>query len=64
MRYTLVGVNGNAHAIMAYVRQAMRREGRPMAECKDYTQKAMSGDYNHLLTLSIDILDKLNEEHK
>ena len=27
---------------------------------KDYTSRAMSGDYNNLLCVSVDIIDKVN----
>ena len=28
---------------------------------KDYTYRAMNGDYNNLLCVSVEIIDKLNE---
>lgn len=28
---------------------------------KDYTSRAMSSDYNNLLCVSVEIIDKLNE---
>jgi len=61
-KYSLVGVNGNAFSVMGYVRKAMRKEGFDKKEIQKYTKKAMSGDYNKLLTTSMEILDKVNKK--
>ena len=59
-KYTLVGVNGNAYAVMGYVVQALKDTG--LGELKDeYMNDAMSDDYNHLLVVSMNYLDKANE---
>lgn len=58
--YTLVGVNGNAYAIMGYVMQAMRECGKTPVEVKAYQDKAMSGDYNSLIVVSMDVIEDLN----
>ena len=47
--YTLTDVDGNAFAIMAYVRSAMKREGKSNEEIDNYIKDAQSSDYNHLL---------------
>lgn len=60
-KYSLVGVDGNAFAVIAYVRKAMRREGWDKELIDSYTQEAMSGDYDNLLAVSVRMLDKLNE---
>lgn len=61
MKYDLIGVDGNAFAVMAYVLKAMRECKMSKEEQSDYQTKAMSGDYNHLLAVSIEMIDKCNE---
>ena len=60
-KYCLVGVDGNAYAVMGYVRNAMRECGFEKSEIDTYLQEAMSGDYNHLLYVSMDYVEKCNE---
>lgn len=45
----LVGLDGNAFAILGRVLQAMRRGEVPKAERMQFQEEAMSDDYNHLL---------------
>lgn len=59
-KYTLVGLDGNAFCIMAYVNEAMRKNGIPPVERNEYTRRATSGDYNNLLAVSQEVLDRLN----
>ena len=59
--YTLVGVDGNAYAIMGYVRIAMRRAGMSKEDIDVYTKDATSSDYNHLLVVSCEMIDKVND---
>ena len=61
MKYDLVGVDGNAFAVMGYVLKAMKECKISKEEQSDYQTKAMSGDYNNLLTVSIEMIDKCNE---
>ena len=59
-RFTLVGVDGNAFAVMAYTRKVMKQAGLE----KDIPQMlndAQSSDYNHLLCVCDDYIDKCNE---
>ena len=60
--YSLVGVDGNAYLIMAYVQRAMRQCGKTREEQDAYINDAENGDYDHLLSVSMDMIDKLNEE--
>ena len=60
--YTLEDVDGNAHAIMAYVCNAMRRECRSNKEVGQYLLDAQSEDYYHLLEVSVEMCEELNEE--
>ena len=59
-KYTLVGVDGNAFSIMGYVRKAMKRERCTKEEIDAFTKEATSGDYNHLICISVEMCDKLN----
>lgn len=59
--YSLVGVNGNAYAVMGYVRNAMRECGMTKQQIEEYTSDATSGDYNHLLNVSARMVARLNK---
>jgi hypothetical protein len=61
MKYDLVGVDGNAFSVMGYVLKAMKECGMSKEEQSDYQTKAMSGDYNNLLAVSVEMIDKCNE---
>lgn len=61
--FSLVGIDGNAWAIMAYVNKAMRKCGIQPRERNAYMSDARSGDYDHLLSVSSDMIDKLNREY-
>lgn len=41
--------DGNAYAILAAIRKAMRRAGIPDAEIEAFVTEAKSGDYDHLI---------------
>lgn len=60
-KYCLVGVDGNAFAVMGYVCKAMRETGFTKDEITAYQNEAMSGDYNNLLCVSMEYIDKCNE---
>ena len=59
-KYTLDDVDCNAFAIMAYVRSAMKREGKSNEEIDNYIKDAQSSDYHHLLQVSVEMCEKLN----
>lgn len=61
-KYNLVGIDGNAYSVMGYVIQAMKREGFSKSEIDDYKADAMSDDYNHLLSVSAEMIDKCNNK--
>lgn len=61
MNYDLVGVDGNAFAVIGYVLKAMRECKMSKEEQSDYQTKAMSGDYDNLLAVSVEMIDKCNE---
>ena len=60
--YSLIGIDGNAYAVMAYVTEAMRAEGKSNAEIDKYLIDAKSGDYSKLISVSVDMINELNEE--
>lgn len=62
-QFSLVGVDGNAFSIIAYVNMAMRQCGKSPRERNAYMQDAMgSGDYCMLIAKSQDMIDTLNSE--
>ena len=60
-KYTLIGVDGNAFAVMGYTAQALKNEG-----LKDLVgemqERARSGDYNNLLRVCMEYIDMANEK--
>ena len=45
----LVGHDGNAYAILARVRRALREHGVPDEEIRQFTDEGTAGDYDRLL---------------
>ena len=45
----LTGEDGNAFFIIGRVRQALRRAGVPIEEVDQFSNEAMSGDYDNVL---------------
>lgn len=62
-KYTLVGIDGNAFAVMGFVSQCMKREGFTLNEVHEYYKQAQSSDYNNLIYVSLDYIDKCNERY-
>lgn len=50
----LVGEDGNAFAILGRVQGALRKAGATKEELDQYFAEATSGDYNHLLRVTMD----------
>lgn len=50
----LVGEDGNAFAILGRVQKALRRAGVPKEELDAYFAEATSGDYDHLLRVTME----------
>lgn len=61
-KYSLIGVDGNAFGVMAYVQKAMRSEKFTKEEIDAYTKDAMSSDYSHLLQVSEEMVEKCNDK--
>ena len=53
----LVGHDGNAFSIMGRVKQALKRAGADTEYIDEYLSEATSGDYDHLLMVSIGYVD-------
>lgn len=60
--YSLVGVDGNAFALMGYTARAMRRAGFSQGEIHAMYDEAQSGDYNNLICVCDRWIDKVNEK--
>jgi len=52
----LVGTDGNAFAILAKVKTALRKAGQ-VEEAEAFMKEAMSGDYDHLLATAMEYVD-------
>lgn len=59
----MVGVDGNAFSVIGYTSKAMRRSKFTSAEISAYRKKAISGDYNNVLSVSMDQIDKVNKRN-
>ena len=55
----LTGQDRNAFAVMGAVIKALRRNKVPQAEIDQYTEQAMSGDYDNLLTVTMQTVEVL-----
>lgn len=63
MKYSLIGIDGNAFYIMGYVADAMRREGYKKSEIDRYLADCKSSDYDHLIQASVKMCDRQNSEN-
>ena len=61
-KYTIAEEDGNAYAIMGYVCMIMKREGKSNEEIDNYLEDAKSGDYHHLIEVSVEMCERLNGE--
>ena len=60
-KFSLVGVDGNPFNIMAYVKTAMREAGFSREEMSEYVKDCMRGDYDRLLILSEEMIERCND---
>lgn len=58
----LVGVDGNAFALMGLFRKQARREGWSSEEIDSVLNEAMDGDYDHLLATIMTYCEPTDEE--
>lgn len=50
---TLIGEDGNAFSILGKVKKALKRAGYDKEYIDQYTYEATSGDYDHLLRITM-----------
>ena len=50
----LIGQDGNAFAILGSVQRALRKAGASKDEINQYLKDAMSGDYDNLLSTTME----------
>ena len=60
-KFDLVGINGNAFCIMGYVIKAMKECKFSKEEQDAYFNDATSSDYDHLLCVSVEMIERCNE---
>ncbi len=53
----LVGQDGNAFTILGKVSKALRKAGADKEYINEYLNKAKSGDYDHLLQVTMEYVD-------
>ena len=53
----LVGVDGNAFAVLGAVIGALREAGNDADVIESYREQAMAGDYDHLIVVSLAFVD-------
>ena len=61
MKYSLVGIDGNAFAVLRYTANALKTEGLSNLKEEMY-QKAMSSTHNNLLVVCSTYLDRANNK--
>ena len=61
---TLLGVDGNAFAVMAAFTRAARLQGWGAADIRAVLDECMTGDYNHLLRVIMDHTVELPEDRE
>ena len=60
--YSLIGVDGNAYSIMGYTAAAMKQCKFPKADIDKMYEEATSGDYNNLICVCDNWVQKCNEK--
>ena len=60
----LVGVDGNAYAVMGVFSRQARREGWTQEEIDSVLEEAQSGDYDHLLSTIMTYCEPQDEEEQ
>jgi len=60
----LVGEDGNAFAILGRVMKALKQAGYTQEEVDRYHAEATSGDYWHLLAVTMEWVDEPEDEYE
>jgi hypothetical protein len=53
----LIGEDGNSYSVMGATTRAMRRAGVSKEVIDEYKEKAMAGDYNNLLAVTMEYVE-------
>jgi len=53
----IIGEDGNAFVILSKVKNAMKKHGCDKEHIEKYMEEAMSGDYDHLLRVTMEYCD-------
>lgn len=61
-KYSLIGVDGNAYAILGYVSSAMKKEGYTKQQINEYEERAKGDSYENLICVSLEMIDELNNK--
>lgn len=64
MKYSLVCIDGNAFCIMGYVVKGMLQEDYSESEIDAYLADCISSNYDHLIQVSDEMCDRLNNVNK
>jgi len=64
IKVRLVGEDGNAFSIIGRVKKAMREGGCTEEQMDEYVAEATSGDYNHLLTVTMNTVAEESAEEE
>lgn len=59
--YSLVGIDGNAFYVMAYVSKAMKECGYSKEEISNYHELCRQETYDQLIVRSMEWIEKCNE---
>lgn len=59
--YSLVGQDGNAFSLMGYTARCMKKCGFKKADIDEMRERAMSGDYNNLIVVCDEYIQKCND---
>lgn len=62
-KYSLIGVDGNAHSIMGYTARALKREGL-YDKVDEMHEKATSGDYYNLIAVCDEYVEMANDHYE
>ena len=64
VKLELVGLDGNAFAVMGAFQRAARRQGWTPEEIKSVMDECMSGDYDHLLSTIMENVESPEESEE
>lgn len=63
VKMRLVGLDGNAFSIMGAFQSEARKQGWDKESITEVLNRAMSGDYNHLLRTIVEVTEDCSEDN-